>query len=46
MNQSVMLAMIYDHLFSLGQIRDVFSRQVMQGKGPVPAPQQPATVEA
>jgi hypothetical protein len=46
MNQSGMLALIYAHLFSLGQIRDVFSRQVMQGKGPVPAPKQPATVEA
>ena len=46
MSQSGMLALIYAHLFSLPQIREVFSRQVMQGKGPVAAPQQPATVEA
>jgi hypothetical protein len=43
MNQSGMLPLVYAHLFSLGQIRDVFARQVQQGKGPVPAPaQQPA----
>jgi hypothetical protein len=34
MNQNGMLALIYAHLFSLSQIRDVFSRQVQQGKGP------------
>jgi hypothetical protein len=34
-----MLALIYAHLFSLSQIREVFSRQVIQGKGPVAAPQ-------
>jgi hypothetical protein len=45
MNQSGMLALIYAHLFSLSQIREVFSRQVMQGKGPIAAPQR-ATVEA
>ena len=45
MNQSGMLALIYAHLFSLSQIREVFSRQVMQGKGPISAPQR-ATVEA
>ena len=45
MNQSGMLALIYAHLFSLSQIREVFSRQVQQGKGPIPAPQ-PATAEA
>ena len=45
MNQSGMLALIYAHLFSLSQIRDVFSRQVQQGKGPVAIPQ-PATAEA
>ena len=39
MNQSGLLALIYAHLFSLSQIREVFSRQVKQGKGPVPAPQ-------
>lgn len=45
MNQSGMLALIYAHLFSLPQIREVFSRQVMQGKGPMAVPQR-ATVEA
>ena len=45
MNQSGMLALIYAHLFSLSQIRDVFGRQVAQGKGPVPA-LQPAPAEA
>jgi hypothetical protein len=45
MNQSGMLALIYAHLFSLSQIRDVFSRQVEQGKGPIAVPQ-PATAEA
>jgi hypothetical protein len=38
MNQNGMLALIFAHLFSLAQIRDVFGRQVQQGKGPVPAP--------
>lgn len=46
MNQNGMLALIYAHLFSLSQIREIFSRQVMLGKGPVAAPKQPATVEA
>lgn len=45
MNQSGLLALIYAHLFSLSQIRDVFSKQVQQGKGPIPAPV-PATAEA
>jgi SapC len=40
MNQNGMLALIYAHLFSLSQIREVFSRQVQQGKGPIAAPQQ------
>lgn len=35
MNQSGMLSVIIAHLFSLGQIRDVFARQVRAGKGPV-----------
>ncbi|MEO5611620.1 MAG: SapC family protein [Sphingomicrobium sp.] len=39
MNQNGMLALIYAHLFSLSQIREVFSRQVTQGKGPVATPQ-------
>ena len=46
LNQNGVLALIYAHLFSLSQIREVFSRQVMLGKGPVAAPPQPATVEA
>jgi hypothetical protein len=37
MNQSGMLALIFAHLFSLSQIREIFSRQVAQGKGPVGA---------
>ncbi len=45
MNQNGMLALIFAHLFSLGQIRDIFSRQVAQGKGPIPAPQ-PVPAEA
>jgi len=38
MNQNGMLALIFAHLFSLSQTRDVFSRQVAQGKGPMPMP--------
>jgi len=45
MNQNGMLALIFAHLFSLSQIREVFSRQVAQGKGPIPA-REPATAEA
>lgn len=37
MNQNGMLPLIFAHLFSLSQIRDLFSRQVQQGKGPIPA---------
>jgi hypothetical protein len=37
MNQSGMLAAIYAHMFSLSQIREVFARQVQQGKGPAGA---------
>jgi hypothetical protein len=37
-NQSGILALIYAHLFSLQLIREIFGKQVMQGKGPVPAP--------
>jgi hypothetical protein len=39
MNQSGMLALIYAHLFSLTRIRDLFSMQVEQGKGPNRVPQ-------
>jgi len=45
MNQNGMLPLIYAHLFSLAQMRDVFGRQLQQGKAPVPA-QQPATADA
>jgi hypothetical protein len=38
-NQNGMLALIFAHLFSLAQIRDVFGRQVQQGRGPIPAQQ-------
>jgi len=42
-NQSGLLALIYAHLFSLSQIRELFARQVEQGKGPVAVPKpQPA----
>ncbi len=33
-NQSGLLALIYAHLFSLDLVRDIFGRQVEQGKGP------------
>jgi hypothetical protein len=45
MNQNGMLPLIYAHLFSLSQIREIFSRQVQQGKGPSMA-QQPQTADA
>jgi hypothetical protein len=45
MNQNGMLALIYAHLFSLSQMREVFGRQVQQGKAPAPAPQ-PASADA
>jgi hypothetical protein len=45
MNQSGMLPLVYAHLFSLSQMRDVFARQMQQGKAPALAPQPaPATV--
>jgi hypothetical protein len=34
MNQNGMLPIIYAHLFSLSQMRDVFGRQMEQGKAP------------
>jgi len=40
--QSGMLALIYAHIFSLELVSDVFGRQVQMGKGPVPAPAEPA----
>ena len=50
MNQNGMLVLIYAHLLSLALIRDIFYRQVQQGKGPMerlpqretPAPAAPA----
>lgn len=45
MNQSGMLPLVYAHLFSLSQMRDVFVRQMQQGKAPSLIPQ-PAPVNA
>jgi hypothetical protein len=39
MNQNGMLPLVYAHLFSLAQMRDVFARQLQQGKAPVQVPQ-------
>src|SRR3982750_3722173 len=39
MNQNGMLPLIYAHLFSLAQMRDVFGRQLQQGKAPAQIPQ-------
>ena len=45
MNQNGMLPLVYAHLFSLSQMRDVFARQMQQGKAPSQLPQPaPATV--
>ena len=45
MNQNGLLPLIYAHLFSLSLMRDVFGRQVAQGKAPqMPAQPAPATV--
>lgn len=41
MNQSGMLSLIFAHLMSLSLIREVFYRQVQQGKGPHGVPQAP-----
>ena len=45
MNQSGMLPAVYAHLFSLSQIREIFARQVKQGKGPA-GTRLPETAEA
>ena len=37
-NQSGLLPLVIAHLFSLELMRDIFARQVQQGKGPVPVP--------
>jgi SapC len=34
MNQNGMLALLFAHMFSLGLARDIFSKQLMQNKGP------------
>ena len=45
MNQNGLLPLIFAHLFSLSQMRDVFGRQLAQGKAPQAVPQPaPATV--
>jgi hypothetical protein len=45
MNQNGMLPLIYAHLFSLSQMRDVFARQMQQRKAPAQVQQlDPATV--
>ena len=45
MNQNGMLALIFAHLFSLSQMREVFGRQMQQGKSPAQIPQ-PAPASA
>lgn len=35
MHQSGLLPLIYAHLFSMTQVRELFARQVEQGKGPI-----------
>jgi len=47
MNQNGMLPLIMAHLFSMAMVRDVFGKQIMQGKGPqVPGIAPPATADA
>jgi hypothetical protein len=45
MNQSGLLPLIYAHLFSLAQMREVFGRQMQQGKAPEQVAQ-PAPADA
>jgi hypothetical protein len=45
MTQNGMRPLIFAHLFSLTEMRQVFGRQLQQGKAPVQAPQ-PASAEA
>ena len=45
MNQSGMLPLLYAHLFSLAQMREVFARQLQEGKAPQQVPQ-PAPADA
>ena len=46
MNQNGMLALIYAHLFSLSRMREVFAKQVEQGKAPLPTAPVPAVADA
>jgi hypothetical protein len=46
MNQSGLLPLIYAHLFSLSQIREVFGRQMQQDKSPEAVAPQPAPATA
>lgn len=47
MNQNGMLPLVYAHLFSLPLAREIYMRQIEQGKGPQPVPMQtPATADA
>jgi hypothetical protein len=39
MNQNGMLPLLFAHLFSLAQMREVFGRQMQQGKAPAQVPQ-------
>jgi hypothetical protein len=44
-NQGGLLPLVYAHLFSLSIVRDLFTKQVAQGKGPIkPAVREPAQV--
>jgi hypothetical protein len=45
MNQNGLLPLIYAHLFSLSEMRNVFGRQMAQGKAPAQV-QMPAPAEA
>lgn len=45
-NQNGMLPLIVAHLLSLPLIREIFAKQVRQGKGPQPAQRIPATADA
>ena len=44
-NQNGILPLLYAHLFSLSEMRNVFGRQMQQGKAPVQVPQ-PAPADA
>jgi len=45
LNQNGMLPLLYAHLFSLSEMRNVFGRQMQQGKAPAAVPQ-PAPADA